>query len=113
MAFVATKVQTGDSIDYTPVVDVPAGTVIDLGTFVGCALVDIPANIQGALEIEGIFDFVKSTSEAIGFGVACQWDDTLKRATASGAYQANIGYCVKAALAADTVVRIKLVPGRA
>ncbi len=111
MAFLATRVQGDGSIDYTPTSDVAAGDVLDCGTWVAVAEVPIPANTQGAMAIEGTFDFLKSTSEAIAFGVPVTWNATAHQATASGAYDANIGLCVRAALAADTVVRVLLVPG--
>jgi len=110
---IATMVQEGDAIDYTPVADMLAGDVVDCGTFIGVALVPIPANVQGAITIEGVFDIAKSTSVAVGFGVSVFWDNTLKLATPTGPADASIGKCIKAALAADAVVRVKLIPGMA
>lgn len=106
---IATMVQEADAIDYTPVADLAAGDVVDLGTCVGVAKVPIPANTLGALIVEGGFDFVKSTSVAVGFGVDVFWDGTLKIATPTGPADAKIGKCTRAALAADAVVRVKLV----
>jgi predicted RecA/RadA family phage recombinase len=48
---------------------------------------------------------------AVAFGAKVYWDNTLKQATPTGPADAGIGMCVRAALAADAVVRVKLVMG--
>src|SRR4051794_3852621 len=103
MAFVATMVQEGDAIDYTPVADMLAGDVVDGGTWVGVAKVSIPANTTGAIHVEGVFDSAKPTSVAVAFGAKVSWDNPLKQATPPGPADAGIGMCVRAALAADAV----------
>lgn len=109
---VATFVQEGDRIDYTPEADVAAGTVVDLGTFVGISLVPIPANTLGCLSIEGVFDVDKFEDEAIGLGDPVYWDVETTTASGTVAYQeAVMGVCIKAALAGDATVRVKLTPG--
>jgi predicted RecA/RadA family phage recombinase len=49
------------NIDYTPTVDVIAGDVVDLGTFVGIAITPLAANVLGSLAITGVFSFLKGT----------------------------------------------------
>ena len=45
---------TGNTVNYTPVADVAAGTVLEVGGFKGVASVAIAANTQGAIFVEGI-----------------------------------------------------------
>jgi predicted RecA/RadA family phage recombinase len=63
----ATFIHDGDVIDYTPTVDVPAGTVVKHGFWVGVAKQAIPANRRGSLAITGVFDIPKPANEAIVF----------------------------------------------
>lgn len=63
----ATFVHEGDVISYTPTVDVPAGTVLKHGFWVGVAKQAIPANKRGSLAITGVFDIPKPAGEAIVF----------------------------------------------
>ena len=44
--------QNGKSIDYTPVVDIAAGTIVVQKGLVGITKLDIPANTKGALAVE-------------------------------------------------------------
>jgi predicted RecA/RadA family phage recombinase len=110
---VATFVQEGEAIDYTPTADMAAGDVVDCGTFVGCAIDPIPANTLGALTVQGVFDFVKLSGQAIAFGVTVYWDNTNKWVTATGPADATVGKCIRAALAGDATVRVLLTPGAA
>lgn len=108
---VATFVQEGDAIDYTPTSDMVAGDVVDCGTFIGVAIVDIPANTLGALTVHGVFDINKNAGEAIAFGVSVFWTASAKTITATGPADATAGKCVRAALAGDATVRVLLTPG--
>jgi len=101
----------GNQIDYTPVADVAAGDVIDLGTFVGIAQRAIPANTLGALAVEGVFEVNKFTGEAIAYGAPVYWDAGTTTATGTIGYsEARMGVCVLAALAGDSTVWVKIFP---
>lgn len=107
----AVYVQEGDQIDYTPVADVSAGDVIIQGTLIGIALRDITANVMGALAVEGVFDVNKFAGEAIAFGATVYFDVGTHTGTGTLSYSEGVmGLCVRAALAADSVVRVKLIP---
>jgi len=103
-------VQDGNSIDYTPASAVSAGDVVVQGDLVGVAKKDIQANQLGALATEGVFEFPKDTSTAIGAGVDVYWDAAAAQATEDPAGGANkhIGKTVQSAAAADETVRVKL-----
>ncbi len=103
-------VQEGASIDYTPSQAVSAGDVIVQGDLVGVAKLDIAANKLGALAVTGVFDFAKTTGNgtAIAFGTTLYWDDTNNVVTTTASGNKLLGKCVKAALDADAVCRVRL-----
>jgi len=108
----ATFIHDGKSIDYTPPADVAAGAVVVQGELVGVARTPIAANALGSVAVEGIFDFAKATGAgtAIAAGANCYWDvaDSQAKTDAEGGANKLIGKCVKAAVDADTTVRIRL-----
>ncbi|HBG25672.1 MAG: hypothetical protein A2Y10_02480 [Planctomycetes bacterium GWF2_41_51] len=65
--------QNGKSIDYTPAADVAAGTIVALKGLVGITKLDIPANVKGALAIEGVFAVPKK-NEAFAEGLPVWFD---------------------------------------
>lgn len=109
---IATRVQKGDRIDYTPESAVAAGDVVVLNEIVAVADLDIAAGVQGALSIEGVYDFPKATGSGtdIERGVTVYWDaDADQVAEAAGSTSLPVlGKTVKAAATTDTTVRVKL-----
>ena len=105
-------VQDGKSIDYTPAAAVTAGDVVVQGDLIGIANLDIAANQLGTLAIEGVFDFPKATGTSTGIaaGAVCYWDVADQQAKTDSETGANkkLGKCIRAAVDADTTVRIKL-----
>lgn len=53
----------GNAVDYTPAAAVAAGEGVKLGSIIGIAANDIPANKKGALRVNGIF-----RADTPGFG---------------------------------------------
>lgn len=114
MSFQATLVQSGgpsSAIDYKPGSAVSAGDVIVQSNLVAVATRAISANELGSLETEGIFDVLKRDSQAISSGDLVYWDED-GEATSSDDSATNklMGKAVKAALAGDDTVRVKLTP---
>ena len=101
-------VQRGDAVDYVPVAAVQSGDVVVQGELVGVAKLPIPAGRLGALAVSGTFDFPKATGSAIAAGALCYWDATNQRATTTATGNKLIGKCVRAAVDADTTVRIRM-----
>ena len=103
-------VQGGETIDYTPSADTPAGTVVVQGDLVGVTNLDLAANILGALTVYGVFDFAKAISggSALAAGTSVYWDNTAKVATATASGNKLIGKVVRAAVDADATVRVRL-----
>ena len=108
MAFEATYISYGDTIDHTPAGDIAAGEVVVVSSnFVAVARHAIVAGVKGALTARGIFDFDKEAPLVISEGDAVYWDDTANEAdkTATNNY---IGVCVEDAASAATTVRVDL-----
>jgi len=103
-------VQSGDNIDYTPTADVATGAVIVQGELIGVAKRPIPANTQGSLAVDGVFDFPKATAvgSAIGMGALVYWNATAQQATTTASGNKLIGKSIKAAADADVTIRVRL-----
>jgi predicted RecA/RadA family phage recombinase len=103
-------VQDGAAIDYTPVADIPAGTVVVQADLVGTTCVDLKAGQLGSLAVQGVFDFPKAAGAGTAFavGTLAYWDATNKVATKTLTGNKLIGKAVRAAADADTVVRIRM-----
>lgn len=104
----ATFVQSGAAIDYTPGADVVVGQVIEQVNLIGIAIKAIANGVAGSLQVEGIFDFVKTADLVVNLGDLIYWDDTANEANKTSASNMYIGMAVKASAAGDTTVRVKL-----
>jgi len=91
---------------------VAAGAVVVQGDLVGVAKLDIPANVQGALAVVGVFDFPKATGvgTAIAAGATVYWDEADQEAKTDSETGANklIGKTVAAAGDNDATVRVRM-----
>ena len=75
-------VQPGNSIDYIPSVDTPAGTVVVRYDLVGVTKLDIKAGALGSLAVAGVFDFpIDDGVPPIDAGNKVYWNDGIDRAT--------------------------------
>ena len=97
----------GKAIDFFPVTDVPAGSVIVQGSLVGITKLDIPANRPGALHVTGVYEIVKS-NVAMPLGSKVYWDDTAKQAVLSATGNAQLGIAVLDAAATDEIVLVRI-----
>lgn len=108
----ATLLQEGRLIDYTPSSAVAAGDVVVQGEMIGIAVRPIAANELGALAVEGVFDFPKETGvgAAILAGARVYWDVAAGEAKNDAEAGANaiVGKAVLAAGDNATTVRVKL-----
>ena len=100
-------IHEGKAIDYTPTNDMTAGTVVVLGDRVGISIVDIPANVLGALQVVGVFDFAKDNTVIPLYGKV-YWDATAKKATVTATGNTLLGIALNAAVATDSIVRVRL-----
>lgn len=104
----ATFIQEGHYIDHTPSSALASGDVVVQGDLVGVTLRPLAAGETGALAVDGIFDFNKSTGVAFTVGTLLYWDDTNNVVTTTSAGNKAIGKVVRAAALADTTVRIRV-----
>jgi predicted RecA/RadA family phage recombinase len=104
----ATFIQEGHYIDHTPASALASGDVVVQGDLVGITLRPLAAGETGALAVDGIFDFNKSTGVAFTVGTLLYWDDTNNVVTTTSAGNKAIGKVVRAAALADTTVRIRV-----
>jgi predicted RecA/RadA family phage recombinase len=79
----ASYVQKGDVLDYTPASAVAAGDVVVIGSLVGVAPRPIAANAVGALAIEGVYSMPCATGATGAQGSAINWYATSGVAHAS------------------------------
>ena len=108
----AAFIHAGRNIDYIPISDVAAGTVVVQGDLVCVASLDIPANMLGALAIEGVFDINKATGVGTGIAVGTKvyWDVADQQATADDESGANkyLGKTIAAAGDDDAKMQVRL-----
>jgi predicted RecA/RadA family phage recombinase len=105
-------IHNGDTIDYTPQADLPAGAVVVQGDLLGVTKLNISAGKQGGLAVKGVFDFPKATtiSSAIAVGAKVYWDATNSQATTDDDSGVNkyLGKSIRAAVDTDDTVRVRL-----
>lgn len=108
----AVYVGEGALIDYYSTAALTAGDVVVQGDLVGIVVKDIPATSWGVLAIEGIFDIPKAvlSTSAISAGAKVYWDSGNELASAAADSFKQIGKSTLGATAADTTVRVKLIP---
>jgi predicted RecA/RadA family phage recombinase len=107
----ATFVQTGDRIDYSPVAATTAGTVVVQNDLVGVAMTDIAAGGSGAIGVRGVFAVAKA-AEAIAVGEKVWWDAANSRVTKTkGTLTVLAGKAVSAAASGDATVNVLLNEG--
>ena len=102
----ASYVQKGDVVDYTPASAVAAGDVVVIGSLVGVAPRAIAANALGSLAISGVFEMPCATGATGAQGSAINWYATSGVAHASTGVAA--GKLAKARAAGDATVHVVL-----
>jgi predicted RecA/RadA family phage recombinase len=104
----AVFVHEGEYIDHTPAADLAAGEVVVQGELVGVARTPVAAGRLGALAVVGVHDFAKAAGPAFTVGQFLYWDNAAKVAVSAAGGNKLIGKCVRAAAAADLIVRIRM-----
>ena len=102
----ASYVQKGDVLDYTPGTAVAAGDVVVIGSLVGVAPRPIAANALGSLAVEGVFSMPCATGATGAQGSSINWYATSGVAHASTGVTA--GKLAKDRAATDTTVDVIL-----
>ena len=101
----ATYIQEGVYLDYTPEAALVQGDVVEIeDDFFGVAIAAIAAGVQGALAVQGVFEFVSDGE--IAAGALVFWNSVTSKVTATPADDCYIGRAVAAA--ADDKCRVAL-----
>lgn len=102
-----TYIKRGRVLDYVPEADIPAGTAIKVGAFVGVANHLIPAGKLGSVELDGIYSIPLAQGATFEQGAIVSIDAD-GNAAASGAFK--FGFALDAAGAGATEVVALLEP---
>ena len=97
----------GKAIDFFPLENVPAGSVIVQGSLVGITKLDIPAGRLGELHVVGVYEVTKSNI-AMPLGSRVYWDNTAKQAVLDATGNALLGIAVLDAAAGDEIVLVRI-----
>lgn len=89
---------------------IASGDVVVVGKVAGVALVDIAADAEGSVQIEGVFQVAKTTSLAISQGDELFWNTSTKKVTKT-ATDFPIGIAYEGAASAATTCYVKLAGG--
>ena len=100
-------IHDGKSVDFFPTNDVPAGTIVILGSLVGITKLDVKSNTLGAVAVVGVYD-VEKTNIAVPLGSKVYWDDTAKKANLTATGTTLLGAAVLEAAAEDETVRVRI-----
>lgn len=102
----ASFVQKGDLLEYTPGSALAAGDVVVIGSLVAVAVTAIPANKPGTVDIVNVWSMPCASGATGAQGSAINWYATSGVAHASTGVAA--GKLAKARLADDTTVHVIL-----
>ena len=110
---VATKYQSGLSIDYTPGSAVTAGTFTVLsgataGKLCGIPSQDIAANEKGSLDIQGIWEVDAKSTDVFAIGEKVYWDAGNSYLTVTSSGNTLAGVIVKAKGSGTTRALLRL-----
>lgn len=99
---------SGDQVGYTPSVDVAAGFIVVVGSFVGFATSPLPANQLGNVKCGGCDWFSKDPALAMAVGdvVYLEVAQTYQRVNKTSASNLRLGVVAKAAASTDTEVLV-------
>lgn len=103
-------IQPGDTIDVTAPYDVASGAGALVGSLFGVAAKAALSGASVPLAVTGVFDLVKTGSQAWTVGARIYWDDTAKACTTTASTNKLIGVAVAAvgSGAGETVGRVRL-----
>lgn len=107
----ATFIHDGDTLDYTPTVDVAAGDLVFAESILGVAKRDIPANTLGSLATRGVFEIAAEAPIGYDFGVPMYWNQSEQQVTFDndGGTRPLVGYvATPSPAAASQTVRVLL-----
>lgn len=102
-------VHDGKAVDFTPTVDVAAGSIVTQGDLVGITKRGVKAGSLGSIAVEGVFDIPKDPDLAVEFEAGAKvYVDEDGVVTADDVGNKYLGKVVTDAAATDSFVRVRL-----
>ena len=106
-------IQPGANIDFTAGAAYTSGQGLKIEDLFGVVAGDVASGDKGVLVTEGVFELPKRAAAAMNQGAKVDWDEAVPEVVPNGdaASDIVIGVVAVAALAADTTVKVRLIPG--
>lgn len=101
-------VQPGEVIDYTAGANIASGQVVLMGARIGVALKSIANGETGPMQVTGVFNIAKLSTDNMAQGALLYWDNTNSRLTTTASSNTLAGFAAAAAGASTTSVNIKI-----
>ncbi|OGQ60751.1 MAG: hypothetical protein A3J24_06445 [Deltaproteobacteria bacterium RIFCSPLOWO2_02_FULL_53_8] len=103
-------IQEGKTLTYANATGsaILSGATVLVGKRLGIAAVDIANAASGALEMDGVFNINKLSTDVVGQGDLLYWDDTNKRLTTTATNNTLAGYAQDAAGNGVTTVNCRI-----
>lgn len=101
-------IQDGTALDLVAPAAVVSGQAVLYGKMLGVHVSDAALGEDTVAHFKGVHSIPKVAATAMAVGDELYWDDVAKNLTKTTAGNTFVGYCAKAALAADTHVNILL-----
>lgn len=101
-------VQPGEVIDYTAGANIASGQVVLMGARIGVALKAIANGETGPMQVTGVFNIAKLSTDNMAQGALLYWDNTNSRLTTTASGNTLAGFAAAAAGASTTSVNIKI-----
>lgn len=102
-------VQPGEVIDYTAGANIASGQVVLMGARIGVALKAIANGETGPMQVTGVFNIAKLSTDNMAQGALLYWDNTNSRLTTTASGNTLAGFAAAAAAASTTTsVNIKI-----
>ncbi len=101
-------VQPGEVIDYTAGANIASGQVVLMGARIGVALKAIANGETGPMQVTGVFNIAKLSTDNMAQGELLYWDNTNSRLTTTASGNTLAGFAAAAAAASTTSVNIKI-----
>lgn len=101
-------VQPGEVIDYTAGANIASGQVVLMGARIGVALKAIANGETGPMQVTGVFNIAKLSTDNMAQGALLYWDNTNSCLTTTASGNTLAGFAAAEAAATTTSVNIKI-----
>lgn len=102
--------QPGNTVTVPAPADVSSGDGVQIGSLFGVAVHDALSGEDVTLQIEGVVELPKLSTDANAVGEKLNWNNTNKELQEATSDLDGVGTCVEAAVATTTVTKVKLTP---